>query len=511
MQHQTVQHRSSSQSRKKKHEEYKSQNTRIHSSGDIVPELDHQQEDYSALLFEKPLADKLRKKYEKGGRRRNLLGHTGRKPCFIDPEFQTHELCGGDCLTTVIDIAVREVGLRPRFGTPSLNKHRLWETIPNILEAESVTHPQRVQEGRHSGYRRGHYSGYRSGTLYRLKPVEEENSEKVNLTSRWKRRIIKDPHIIFHRPCNESPVHSAKFSPKQMFATLKEDLPENIRGDALDWELYSESRRHYQYARAKPIIRGDVAWDVEKHLSVAPAGRGTKRHALLDIDLGATRNLTGIVTQGAPPPTDIYPDVDYVDWKGNPVPRGCCVVEGRGHDEIYKGPFWKVLDPERPLQWVRKLEVQWRADGGRQWNSLGTFAGSWDEKSHPLHEYQGGLSCRYLRFVPIDCENGGALRVGVYGTSLGKDSGSSVRNHRDASPNDELVEYTLLEPSTLKSSGAHERDIFSCGKRWEAENQQFYISRRNTMKEQARRECKESKSKYVHLRTSCCKEFELFS
>merc|ERR1712150_369606 len=103
------------------------------------------------------------------------------------------------------------------------------------------------------------------------------------------------------------------------------------------------------------------------------------------------------------------------------------VQEGFNQTSKYKGPFWTVLDPEyfknnkshrqsKLLRWVCSYELFWRPDYGRCWNTLGIFHGNDDSTSERAHKFPvGELRCRYIRFVPKECRNGGAMRIGIYG------------------------------------------------------------------------------------------------
>nr|BAE93608.1 hypothetical protein [Chrysotila carterae] len=204
----------------------------------------------------------------------------------------------------------------------------------------------------------------------------------------------------------------------------------------------------------------------------------------LDIDLGRTYNIKAFSTQGRHPATRIYPHVRYN--------QGVYQVEdeehltGQFHDAKgrYGGPRWTVLDdgsfgrgeygmtqwrdPQFYLcQYVKRYELLWRSDGGRKWHSLGTFSGNSDstsEVAHSMAAIQGGLLVRYLRVVPLDCANdGGAMRVGVYGTSVADVRGKAKAKHAKQSvaalpEDDEVVTYCLSQkPETMNKTFVREK------------------------------------------------------
>merc|ERR1712232_917507 len=133
-------------------------------------------------------------------------------------------------------------------------------------------------------------------------------------------------------------------------------------------------------------------------------------------------------------------------------------------------------------QFVRSVRVFWRADGGRSWNPLGEFSGNVDTttiKTHLLNGYvgNGGIRCRFLRFVPVVCENGGALRVQIYGRSHNnkevkkKQRRDHHRHQRteqqqvnDGQNNEQIiVQYRLYHESSHKQQQDQQTmDVFNC-------------------------------------------------
>jgi len=198
----------------------------------------------------------------------------------------------------------------------------------------------------------------------------------------------------------------------------------------------------------------------------------------LDIDLGASSLVTAFSTQGRHPPTRRFPHVAHDPQVGH-------VVEGQPEWDgrvKYKGPYFTVLlteadragvnHPHLQPQWVARYELLWRAEGGREWHSLGTFRGNDDATSEIAHALSrtdaaskelGGVVCRHLRVVPLECKGGGALRVGVYGLAhpprAARPAGKQPRTQRAATDGGSytscdgsetethLVRYTITSPS----------------------------------------------------------------
>lgn len=254
----------------------------------------------------------------------------------------------------------------------------------------------------------------------------------------------------------------------------------------------------------------------------------------LEVDLGSTCLITNVSTQGRHPATRRYP---HTHWE-----HGRYIVEDADYlmhydasKRQYGGPWWTVIIDEQngypgyrsgwlPIpeefmkpQYVTSYELLWRAEGGRGWHSLGTFRGNSDATSEVTHALTatkgGGLHARYLRFVPLDgVNNGGALRVGVYGTVIEQTDCRSAGKRRraralgrggggiggggasDVAMGDSaLVTYTLtISPESVAStSSTFLRD--GQGIRKDMWDYRLKTSRtaRRLRKEEARRELKE--------------------
>ena len=123
---------------------------------------------------------------------------------------------------------------------------------------------------------------------------------------------------------------------------------------------------------------------------------------------------------------------------------------------------------------MREYELLWRADGGREWHSLGRFKGNGDattEVAHSLSSMRGGgLRARYLRVLPTAVEGGGAMRIGVYGIPTEAvrartgNAGSAGGGGAEAT----VVTYTLVTPpATLNPRYSHVKWRYS--ERWDKE------------------------------------------
>eukprot|EP00978_Attheya_sp_CCMP212_P013864 scaffold34938_cov53-Attheya_sp.AAC.6 len=432
---------------------------------------------------EKPFVDKLRKKHETVGNRRTLKGHTGRKNPYsrwdLDSDAMVLVTYNKGNYLTAIEIAQktntfvnRSFHQNQRWGSEiSLNHNQEWEKIPSILE--SCAPPKLSKESSHEGYR--------NVATYQLKPCAIVTTPKSPIRSNI------DDGLIFYKPwpyyfASRCPPFNV---PKKVFAVLNKDPPEGIHGEPLTWKMCGYHKttfqsNHFQRGH-QPVLHGSVSWDVDTsplcHIS-------SGCHHVLDIDLGRSCIVTGFSTQGGAPPVCIYPDVFNRILKE----EGTNTTEKR-----YAGPFWNVLDlsANTKLRWVQRYMMFWRADGGREWNNMGTFNGNDDtttEKAHTLTDFQGDFHCRYLRFVPIENENGGAMRIQVYGVPNQnmKDRSNQGTNAQIEMDQTEVVEYKLCHPSDLKAPGIFERDVFCYGSyHWrDIDNAQ---TKRRALKEQARK------------------------
>ena len=233
----------------------------------------------------------------------------------------------------------------------------------------------------------------------------------------------------------------------------------------------------------------------------------------LEIDLGALCAISAVSTMGRHPSTRLYPRTGielrggrvsqhlYEDWDA--VEDGD-YLPGYKQGEKYKGPYWTVrtsashdrhASPTSCLThtpaWVKRYELWWRADGGRQWHKLGCLAGNTDDVGEVAHSLDDlgpgrrGLVARYLRIVPLEGAGGGAMRVGVYGERLGWDRcaprsrkhdvaeltrGVSIRHSpypAETETETELITYTLTSSQASASAAprprTHVRDGLGLG------------------------------------------------
>mmetsp|Transcript_66720 Transcript_66720/g.169090 ORF Transcript_66720/g.169090 Transcript_66720/m.169090 type:complete len:500 (-) Transcript_66720:266-1765(-) len=131
---------------------------------------------------------------------------------------------------------------------------------------------------------------------------------------------------------------------------------------------------------------------------------------LLEVDLGANCQVTFISTQGRFPPI-----------QGTDKETGSRIVQ-EGH------PAYN--------NWVLSYELSCRAASGRHWVSLGEFKGNSDMNTEVAHE-MAVLTCRYLRFRPLQYNGQPAMRVGVYGKRL------DMEGLRRRPESEEMVQYSI--------------------------------------------------------------------
>lgn len=434
-------------------------------------------------FWAKPNTDKLRQKHEQGGRRRKLMGHTGRRIGFMGPSCCSIPVIeGGDkeFLTAVETKAHR--GRCAGWPGPYkyfLNTNREWEELPALLERECVGIPEETRAS-------GRY-GYHKVTTYKLRP-------QLFMPSKTEVQLDR---FIYFKPRQVGSLCSAKFVPQKIFAEIQTEQPHFVKGKSLCWSYNNPrnsrtvimgSQREWPLTKKnKPALHGRASWDVEVDGQPSPA---TSMRTFLEIDLGESQVITAVSTQGGHPPVRRYPHVTSLTRSFQPtIPPGHCHVEGHLFKGEYTGPFWNVLDPdwnaaaedkcrrESKLRWVLSYELLWRSDRGKTWNSLGIFKGNDDtttEKAHLLTGFH--LRCRYLRFVPMECENGGAMRVAVYGNpkeSPNARESSKTKHSRPASTEDNAVdddvtvEYRFHHPSDVVPERALHRDACTwSGKDW---------------------------------------------
>ena len=443
------------------------------------------------LPAEKPMASIRRTRHDPASRRGNLHGRTGRRlnmRAYLD-HFDQDALVGGDA--TYLSALETEI---PHLG--SLNKGGAWDAVPALLEEHSIVTPQ-VSRGTQS--KRGTRSDGAVVTEYQLEPVgmlvHNKEAQAEAADPRLFRLYGRRPRVWATPPTG----------PPDGFEALKLLKPARFGG-----------RRA---AREPPIVRTrGAAWSVE-----ANGGLGA---AQLDIDLGCSCRIDGFSTQGkvrasarptspslgtlasqpAPAPRAV-PQAPFTrqypyTWRDHDTRR--FHVEHRPHWdplERYKGPFWTVVCLEEhelgPAGWgrrrgrqleellrldyVRRYELFYRPEGCRQWVSLGLFNGNVDatsEVAHDLRHVKPAVVARHLRVVPLACEGGGALRVGVYGAPLvgaaarGGGGGAAaaaaaVQEEEEGPP--PFISYRLTRPG--EEGGGRERYNFHHARRFTYEGQ----------------------------------------
>ena len=284
----------------------------------------------------------------------------------------------------------------------------------------------------------------------------------------------------------------------RLWATPPVNPPQAVMSALLRPKRAGGSRQ--RTATGGPAVRNNtwrVAFDVE-------SARGRP----LELDLGVNCLIDHVSTQGGHPPTRVYPRIIHKKRSCTGEPE-IYMVEGRPGWSLaqhgrYEGPFWEILDfkrdgwnkdtsddahwtardryrdglgtslwhhyNQRPLcsaamrlQWVRRYEIMWRADGGRAWHSLGVFTGNNDAMTEVVHrcgDIKGGLHARYLRFVPLECEGGGALRVGVYGTAAtaSSDEGDTHMHSMQQGDEYEPITYILKVAPEATCTFTHRKD-----------------------------------------------------
>eukprot|EP00419_Tripos_fusus_P050545 CAMPEP_0172828332 /NCGR_PEP_ID=MMETSP1075-20121228/20768_1 /TAXON_ID=2916 /ORGANISM="Ceratium fusus, Strain PA161109" /LENGTH=583 /DNA_ID=CAMNT_0013670313 /DNA_START=64 /DNA_END=1815 /DNA_ORIENTATION=- len=172
----------------------------------------------------------------------------------------------------------------------------------------------------------------------------------------------------------------------------------------------------------------------------------------LEVDLGADCHVTYVSTAGRFPPTERYPSLELQrEW-----------AEETGKDRVNEQ--WTVVKPGAPgyEQWVTHYELFARCNGGRAWETMGSFKGNVDMITEVAHDLRrichnpDGLKCRYLRFLPQSFHGKAAMRIGVYGVGFEKEP-TAVKT----SMQEERVRYLVPVPLTNRNGRRCQRDFIS--------------------------------------------------
>ena len=382
----------------------------------------------ASLEVDKPFSDERRKRHDTTSRHTGLHGGTGRRVCQCS---YCHGLLGNESTLERSEKAITRshayLDESNEYGTPStstlaapfkltafelagldsshsLDRDCAWEAVPSALAAHSVGVPsmRKLKDGRLE-------------TCYHLQPAA---------------LLLPDPAVAAAEEQLITCIYEIKRHQPKLWARVPTEPPESVTKPALKATLHCAGCRVPQTATVR-CNQPSAFWDV------ARAGGEP-----LTLDLGSSCLISTISTQGRHPATRRYPrverDYDTKQWR---VEDSEYLRAHTPHTQ-YKGPWYTVRASPAEKDgfsgcaghepaWVRRYELLWRADGGRAWHSLGVFAGNADETTEVAHAFStlkgagstragGGLCARYLRFKPLDCEGGGAMRVGVYGERIGE-------------------------------------------------------------------------------------------
>ena len=303
------------------------------------PNVSDAKSDSSFCWDEKPMSDKLRRKYEQAGRRRLLRGHTGRQAknghVYLKErsELQLDHDMRSDMETdkdfdflTALDLLKGEqlATNDTRTQTWNLNKRKGWDVIPTILEEEAVA----TSHGK---------SEQRPVSTYTLQVVSIKAKAKGSKEEMMmQREAERRARTIYHIPAGNPSFGTPQWTPKLVFAELSIHPPANVKGELLSWTLRQQPLRKAGGKRANrkritfgknnmPKLHARTAYCIQD----APFLAGGDKRSYIELDLGQPRHVTSVSTQGAPPPVRRYPG-RLEKW------------EDKRH---YKGPFWNVYDP----------------------------------------------------------------------------------------------------------------------------------------------------------------------
>ena len=445
---------------------------------------------------EKPMSDVKRGRHDAEAKRHGIHGKTA------------HKLHYDYCLPLRAELESSNAKYQPNMrilysaleldgchASHSLDRDLAWEHVPRLLYENSIAAPSVNKKADGS-----------IETTFLLEPLlEEVPSDGAAADGRTDRRpgFPRTDGKVYRLHNGKRPI---------LFAVPPTAAPEAVtRGKLLVPVRVGDCRN----GRGLPLVRRPdaAAWDVARHGGVGAAQ--------LDVDLGADCDISHVATQGRPPPTRVYPRVrrerrriradllgarhNHNSGLGRRAQRtalaqrheelgegesgDCYWVEGRRWDLLkhgqYSGPFWDVLDlkgdeercrrtgrpytpAERWLQWVGRYELKYRVAGGRHWYSLGIFKGNVDVTGEAVHDVRG-LRARYLRWVPLEVEGLGALRVGVYGmTSAAAALVGSAAGAESGEEAPDPIRYTLrtLGDSVNIKYSYCEKHTYTNGKDW---------------------------------------------
>jgi hypothetical protein len=367
-----------------------------------------------SIATEKPFADVQRQRHEASNGRTASHGRTARKvcPCCINEIFAAQlerdhaATCRRfDYLEQDLDhgtsgisepYLVTALEMEGLDASQSTNKANAWEAVPQTLAENCVGQPT-VRD-------------LENGMMemqYQLKPEG---------------MIMPDPAIAAEEHRIKTHLYEIKRHRPRLKAVFPTEPPEGITKPLLKATLKCQGTRVPQSA----VVR------VNTESAFFDVARASGKP--LEIDLGATCLVSAFSTMGRHPSTRLYPHTsrDMVQCEAKYFVEDADYLPNHQHGKKYTGPYWTVRMTEDCVartgsrkyhapSWVSRYELWWRADGGRQWNALGTFTGNndeWSEVAHTFGTTRGGVPARYLRVVPLECEGGGAMRVGVYGERL---------------------------------------------------------------------------------------------
>jgi len=406
------------------------------------------------LCVDKPLSDIQRRRFDAEHKFNGLLGHTARKSCrcsaCVVPDLSVERsdapknsqigyLDAGATYGARSTSSLAEPYKLTAFemegfdAAYSMSSKRAWESVPAVLAENAVGLPamRRFADGRVE-------------CTYSLQPTA---------------LILPEPAVAAAESKLATHIHELHRHRPRLWAKVPAEPPEHVTKAPLAASLHCVGNRVPQTAAVR-VNSAQAYWNV-----------ASANGKPLDIDLGRTCVITAVSTQGRHPETRRYPHIARPAYEREVV-EDACYLPNYTEGTKYVGPWWTVRTspqeasrehPYHPPQWVSAYELLCRANGGREWHSLGRFVGNTDETSEVAHTFtdvRGGLQARYLRIVPLECEGGGALRVGVYGERAGCAAGGErdERSRRGAvgGPASEkerdssLVQYTLTSRPTTR-------------------------------------------------------------
>lgn len=311
----------------------------------------------------------------------------------------------------VVFYPVTEMELELGLDQHNLNKNRAWERCADLFE-ETGTQTKKAQTQKDDLVEVS-FSLPTVGFLVTRTPEPSQASKPgqrgfmLHEARRWDKRWRGLSHI--------GPL-------KPVCHLLCSQVPPDIAMPRLPARLSTRAATKFTFGKAL-LQNGNQ----QTHCWVP----GPKRHCLedsrdfLEVDLESECVVNAVGTRGLFPSYFWYPTDEMLE------------KEMKIEKSEYRGGYQAVVCADSPMGWVRRYELLYRLDRGKEWVSLGVFDGNtnyYEESVTSMLPFAfpgiSGIRVRYLRFRPLSKKQEGyhmkkALRVAIYGYPVTKASANT--------------------------------------------------------------------------------------